>query len=296
MNNQVPNGLKELPKDDRDFKIGAIVDLPPLSELPDTFVIGLPVVKNQKDSDFCAAFASCALSELQEEVELCPEWVFAKAKELDGDVEGFGTDLRTICKVHCKWGAPEVIDCPYSLKTGQSVDFLRRIENYPKELETKAGTHKKGSYFSVEAVDSDAFDTIRRTIWKFRNEKCGVVFGVLWSWALSQVDMFEPGQGGGHALAQIGWTTFSPSEEGGALPFMYIQNSYGPEAGLQGRHYFSREVINAFALKFGVFLFHDMPSETAKHYMDNGIKLSDNWFVKFLKPVWNLIALLWRRK
>ncbi len=295
MENKIPNGLKKLPKDDRDFKLGAIFDLPPLSDLPENFVVGLPTVKDQKDTDFCAAFSSCTISELQEEVELCPEWSFAVGKMIENDVESFGLDIRTICQAHTKYGAIEVKDAPYSLEKGQTSDFLRRIENWPEDLFGKATAHKKGSYFSVEAADTDRFDTIRRTMYKFQNEKCGVIFGVMWSWALAQTYILESGTGSGHALAQIGWERVG--EESGLIdrPFpimMYIQNSYTTAAGKGGRHYFSREVINAFVDDFGAFMFHPLSKDTVQHMIDHGIKASDNW----LQQLWKIITTIFLRK
>lgn len=283
-NPEVTGGLIELPKDARDFSVGAVFDLPPLSELPSTFIVGAPTVKNQQGSDFCAAESSCSLSEIHEEVELCPEWVFAVAKDMDGQVDGFGTDLRTICKVHTKYGAIEAKDAPYSLEKGSGVDFLRRLDNWPTKLFTKALVHKKGSYFAVTDSDTDDFDTIRRTMWKFRNEKCGVLFGVRWSWSLSDVYMKTIGNGTGHALAMLGWTTQADGEV-----YMYIQNSYGPEAGLGGRHYFSRDVINAFSDRFGCYVLLDMPKEKAQYLVDTGTKQGDNWLVSLFKAIKNFL-------
>lgn len=263
METLINGGLRELLPDTRDLKVGSLFSLPSLEELPESFVIGLPTVVNQRDSDFCAAASSCAVRELQEGTPLLYEWVFAVAKMLDGDINGFGTDLRTVCKVHQKYGAPERTDCDLSLEN-HDANFLRRIENWPNDLFEKAIKHQASSYFSVQG-QYDGYDNIRATMWKFRNEKCGVLFGVMWGWALSQIVMETPTQGSGHALAQIGWTPKG----------MYIQNSYGVEAGESGRHYFSREVINSFVDKFGCFMFHDMPVETAKELMSKGIKYDE---------------------
>jgi hypothetical protein len=52
-------GLLPLPKDDRDFKLGALYTLPKLSEIPDAFELDVLGIKDQRDSDFCTAFATC---------------------------------------------------------------------------------------------------------------------------------------------------------------------------------------------------------------------------------------------
>jgi hypothetical protein len=188
-------GLSPLPYDGNDFKLGAIIDLPKLSELPKSFVIGSPDVVNQRNTDFCASAASCAVSEIQEGVPLAYEWLFAVAKT--GDVESYGCDLRTICKVHVKNGVPKRKDVSLSLENNTDPYVLRRIENYPPELFQKALEHKKGSYFSVIDGDTDWFDDIKRSIWYFRDKKCGVLLGVMWNWSLQQVYMDTTDGGGG---------------------------------------------------------------------------------------------------
>jgi len=276
-------GLRPLPKEEARvqglFHIDECFDLPPLSELKESYFVELRPVKIQKDTDFCGAFASCLVSEFQEGVELSPEWTFAATKKLfNEDPDSFGLDLQQVCHTHIKVGAVEKKDAPYSLEN-KDASFLRRIENWP-DLYDKAAIHKKGSYWRIRATDSDDFDTLKRTLWKFKNEKCGVLFGVSWCWPLSQVKMETlcP-NGGGHALAGIGWTPDG----------IYVQNSYGKEAGMNGRHFFSREIINASSDKYGMFCFHDLPAEQAKHLMENGAKYDDNWFIQLLKSLWRFV-------
>ena len=103
------NSLKILPREEaeKDFKLGAFFTFPKLEELPTDFRLEGINIKQQYDSDFCAAFSSTLASELQEGVTLSPEWVFAKAKEKAGDVDGFGLTLKDVAKVHSDFGAPE---------------------------------------------------------------------------------------------------------------------------------------------------------------------------------------------
>lgn len=273
------NGLRPLPEDLNDFSLGSVLDLPALSEIPEAYTVGLPSIAHQKKSDFCAGAASCSISELQEGVPLSYEWVFAVSRVILGE-DNWGCDLRTICKVHTKYGAPERSEVPYSLDT-HSPDFLRKIENYPEDLFNKALKHKKKTYFAVNGP-YDAYDNIRATMWHFRQEKCGVLFGVMWAWSIKQVYMNEVPKGGfGHAMAQIGWT-----EKG-----MFVQNSMGAEAGEEGRHYFTRELVNKFVARYGAFIFIDMPREDAEWYIQNGVKLTDHWLVGLLKAFWKLITL-----
>lgn len=270
-----PNGLQPKGDDTRDFKLGNIINLPKLTDLPPELVIGLPEVVDQQNTDFCAAASSGVVREIQEGVPLSYEWLFAAAKSMAGqDINSYGLNLRDVCKAHVTFGCIERSEAPYSLETN-SPDFLRNIKNWPPELFIKAQKHKAGSFFAVTGP-YDHYDNLRATMYYFRNEKCGVVFGVVWSWLLTQVDITTVSQNGsGHALAQVGYTP-----EG-----IYVQNSVGVNAGKDGRHYFSREVINAFVDVYGAFMFHDMPKDTAKWYHDNEIKLTDSWVIQFIKIV-----------
>lgn len=282
----IKGGIKPKTKDERDFKLGSVTTLPDLSELPEEFVIALPPVVDQRDTDFCAAAASCLLSSLQEGVELGYEWLFAVAKMIEGggsydhekdelvtgsDPDTFGLELRTACKAHVKYGCIERKDSPFSVKT-EDQSFLRRIENWPKELFSKALPHKKGSFFSVEG-QYDAYDDIRATMWKFRGKKVGTLFGVMWSWALSQVYIKDTGDGFGHALGSIGFTAKG----------LYVQNSAGPGAGEGGRHYFSREVINEFVSYYGAYCLLDIPREKVEDMIENNIKIEDSVPMSVLK-------------
>ena len=57
-------GLRKLPPDTRDFKLGNVFDLPKLEELPSEFILGEPIIHNQGNTDFCTAYATCGMSEL----------------------------------------------------------------------------------------------------------------------------------------------------------------------------------------------------------------------------------------
>lgn len=255
-------GLRPLKEDERDFPVGGLVDLPELSELPKKYSLPLPKIKDQKQSDFCAAFSSTTVSEYQEGVELCPEWVFAIGKMLAGDVDDWGIDLRTICKAHEKYGAIEVKDAPFSIDN-KDADFLRRIENWPDELKDKALYHKKASYFKVVGP-YDSFDDIRATLWKFREEKRAVFTGVVWSWNAKdfRLDDFNM-EGYGHAVPVIGWDG----------DYAIVPNSWGKKVGDNGVHYIHRRVINKFVGMYGAFMFLDITKEEATEYLKYGRKL-----------------------
>ena len=259
---KIGGGLKPTPKDARDFKLGQIIKWPKLEELPENFALEPISVKNQGDTDYCTAFATCGMSELQEGVELSPEWSFAVSKQISGDPESYGQDIRTALKVHTKYGAVEKSEAPYSVENDEDAK-IRYINNWPQELFEKAGKHQKQSYFKIEGWPKgwDAFDAIRTAIWLFRDLKRAVAFGVLWSWQLSNVFLedYSP-TGCGHCVYLRGWNKHIEFDN----YYLLLQNSYGKEAGGSGTHLISRNVVNDMAEKFGAYMFIDIPPEIAK--------------------------------
>src|SRR3990167_5991989 len=73
-------GLKKLPPDKRDVAFGSLFGLPDLSELPRDYFIPSLEIKNQFNSDLCAAFAATAIAEFQDEVLLSPYYTFVKGQ------------------------------------------------------------------------------------------------------------------------------------------------------------------------------------------------------------------------
>lgn len=269
-------GLRELPVDERDFQLGAVFDLPALEELPVAFKHDSLGVKDQKDSDFCTAFAYCALSELQENVPLEPSWSFAMTKMIEGDHTSYGADLRIAAKAHTAYGALEAKDSPYNLDNKEP-DFLRNPEVWDYRLAEKAEPHKKKSFFKVTGP-YDAFDNIRASIWKFRDKKQGVAIGVIYGWSTRDSHVWEPTKtGGGHAMAVMGWDG----------EFMVVQNSYGLGSGENGFQYLHRNVINANVDRYGAFMLVDIDRTEAEYLIYNGIKADWNWLKQLIGIILN---------
>lgn len=274
--NELPfsHGLGELPPDDRDLCLGDLITLPALAELPAEFELTPLTIKDQLDTDFCTGYATCGASELQEGVELSPEYSFALSKSLSGNVDQYGQDVRTAMSVHVKYGALEEKDAPYGI-FNKPADFLRRIGNWPATLYKKAVIHKKRGYAFVSGP-YDAYDNVRATIWKFRNERRAVVFGTLWAWPLDQKIMLDvPESGNGHCLYIIGW-----NKQG-----LIVVNSGGINAGDKGTHIFGKKIINAFVPKYGAGTFLDYTKEELDNMLNMGIKLDTGFIMSLVKQI-----------
>lgn len=273
--------LHPLPKDERDIKLGLVVRLPELSELPDNFEHDPLDIKDQINSDFCVGFSTCGASQLQEDDILVPEYQFALIKELmGGDVDSFGADLRVGMKSHQKIGALSEKYRPqgYTL-TEKGSEFLRRIENWAPELKEKAIEHKKKAYVDVTG-QYDYFDDIRAAIWLFKEEKRVPVFGVRWSWSLQNPYLEKPNDGEGHAVYACGWRTINGKQ------YLVIPNSYGTQVGDNGKFYMSREVVNAFVSIFGAFMFIDYtPDELRKIIEDKKINPILQAIINIIKKI-----------
>lgn len=275
---QLKGGLLLLPPDERDFSLGAAYILPKLSELPRNFRHDILLIKNQGSNDKCSAYATCGISELQENVELCPDYSFALSKAISGDPNAWGQNMRTAMQSHQKFGAIEE-----SVSPNVPDPDGRKIENWPVELKDKALIHAKSSYMEVDGP-YDHFDNLRAAIWHFRAQKRVPGIGLEWSWPLENQIMYEYlDKGFGHMLYAIGW------QEMDDLPYLVVVNSYGEKAGEEGIHYFSREVVNKAVDIYGSFMFVDM---TKEEYLERIKPQVQSFIVRALSFIRDLLISL----
>lgn len=264
-------GLNPLKKDRRDFRLGTIVKLPDLSELPDEFVLEDRPVKNQLNSpsgnDLCSAYGTTLMNEFQEGVELNPEWSFAAGKKISGKPDQWGQDMRTAMKAHKDYGAVEQAEIK------EIPQNPRYLASWDKELIDKARKHYKASYVSVVG-QYDPFDDIRASIWYFRNEKRAVGLGFLWGWDFREKVLREVlDYGEGHFIVAVGWKKLDGET------FIMIQNSAGTEAGENGKHLVSRKVINHFADKYGAMMFIDENPDEIKKLQWTFLDILKDWLM-----------------
>ena len=245
------SGLVPLTYDSRDLHLGRIVKLPELNELPNIFSLGETIIRNQEkagNDDFCTAYSTVGMSYLEDGVEGSPEWVFAASKEISGDNEAFGQDMRTAFKTWVKYGSPRKED----VNPPQNPQDRRYLKNYDSSL--NGAELKKKTYVTCKG-QYDAFDNIRASIWKFKEQKRAVGIGLVFAWPLSSkyLDKYST-RGFGHMMFATGWKD----------DYLETPNSYGREAGDNGKHYVSRETINYFVEKYGAYILIDLDKKTAR--------------------------------
>lgn len=254
-------GLLELPPDSRDFSLGAVFGRIPIEEVPDTdFIVSEPLkIEDQKRTDFCTGFAVSSVSEDQEGIDLDPLFAFAKIKQVRGEFDLWGANLRDACKAAVKFGFIKKEDSPFTLEKGR--DFLANWKNWPKELDEKALEHRKASYFAIDGY-KDLFDAIRASMWQHRAEKRSILVGCRWEdeWTPAEGGIIpkNPGtEGSGHAFKIFGQKVIN-----GEL-YLVAQLSNSGSIGDKGIFYFPKEVIIR-KLTFGAYMFKDLSPEEAK--------------------------------
>lgn len=276
-------GLQPLTEDKRDFSHDVVFGSPKLAELPtgDFFVSHPLKIKDQGMTDFCAGYAAAAVSEDQEDVEINPEYTWQIAKAMIGEEawKEWGMNLRDICKAAVATG---FLDQEYYPFENQEVDrdFLANPANWPKDLAMLAADHRKNSFFAVDGP-YDTFDNFRAVMYANRTGRRSILTGVKWrqSWEATPGGVIPKSyeeEGTGHALK-----IFGQMDIHGEL-HLVAQLSNGEEIGDKGLFYFPREVINK-EFVFGAFTFKDMPKDYAQYHNENGIRITDNVFLKFIK-------------
>ena len=285
------NSLRELPDDQRDFPLGAVVSQMNVLDIPDEdFVVAEPIlIKNQGESDLCSGYAVCAVSEDQEGEELLPEYQFFKTKEISGDPDEWGADLRSACKSAVQYGS-----IPNRNGLGQFKGISREQtldpNTWPSYADEVAEFHKKRTYFDVlKGGQYDVFDNIRTALWKNRAKKCSIVTGAKWrtEWLDAPGGRIqkEYGTAGfGHAFKIFG------QKKIGAEMYLVAQLSQGSEVGDNGLFYFPREVVNKEIGRFGVFMFYDIDREKAEKIIKKKEQSGDGFFSR----VWSFLISIFQ--
>jgi len=254
---RIKKGLRPLPTDQRDFIHHQAFGSMNVAELPFYYEVSQNIwIKDQKDSDMCATCAGIGASEDQEQVELCFEYQFAKAKELMGDWKSWGTNLRIVCKSLVKFGSLPQKYAPFTLES-MGRDYCADWHNWDNKYDLYAKPFIKKSYFKInEHTGKDLYDSLRIALWQNRNYRRSIVSGALWraSWTSSELIPIEyENDGIPHAFKIMGWTSQG----------LICQLSNGENIGDSGLFYMPRKVANK-ELNYGNFMFIDIDPDVAK--------------------------------
>ena len=279
-------GLLKLEHDDRDFNLGAVFGVE--KDLPEEFLVSGAdklKMKNQGGSDLCSAYATMTASELQENVELNPEFQFALSKKISGNIEVWGQNLRDACKTPVKYGSLEekvYLETGFYLKGAE--DFTPRDwENWGEEYFGLAQLHKKKSYFRADLGFGNKFDLIKSAMYQHNS---AVISGLEWKseYTNTKNAIIKSGvsNGFGHAIALIGWKLIKGKE------YLIVHNSIGEDLGDKGLWYLPREMVSE--LRYGNYIFVDLPKEKAKTMLKYNIQITDNWFIKLYKIIKNFLC------
>lgn len=302
---RIIDALQPLPPDERDFSHDVVFGSVSREELPEgDFFVSEPLLIKDQDkkfsSDFCGGFASAAVSEDQELVELNGEFSFQAAKKLiGGDAwKSWGLNLRDVCKAGCDIGFLEQEYYPFENRDDINRDFVANPANWPEDLDMLAADHRKASYFIVDGPH-DTFDNFRSVMWKNRSESRSILTGVAWrdSWTLANNGIiprtgWENEQKTGHAIKIFGQILLKDPENPGKMAlYLIAQLSNGSDIGDKGLFYFPREVVNSQFI-FGAFTFKDLPKEKAQYLNENGLNINDSRTYKLLKVIFNWFGRL----
>lgn len=294
MNDKIINFLKELPEDNRDFAVGSIFRLIDIKNVPniDFRIASNFIIKDQKDSDLCPAFSTTSASEIQEGIELSPEYQFALMKHLSGDdYKEWGADLRQACKSLVSVGSLPRHLSPFSLETNGR-NFVANYDNweaFEKNNLSEIKKYAKESFISIIGVNSH-FNNIRIALWQFKEERRAIVVGAKWrsSWTEAKNGIIEDKDyknedGFGHAFIIIGQKIIDNKI------YLEAQLSNGKEIGSNGLFYFPENIVNSEFKKYGAFMFNDLPKEDAKFYQENNVFIGDSKVKILLYKLINLI-------
>lgn len=275
--------LKKLAEDARDFTVSGLFDLPDPKTLPPNFIVpSTTFVKDQLYTDYCSAYASTAVSEDQEGIELSPEFQFFATKQIEGNSD-WGADLRDTGKSYTKTGSLERHLTNFGPLTNRQI-ILDPSSWTPDQI-ASAKKHLKASYIKVTGP-YDQFDNARCTLAYFRDDFRSIYTGISWckEWISAPNGIIDKQgtQMDGHAFKVKGWKTIN------GVIYLVCQLSSGTNVGDKGFFYMTREIFNT-TTPYGAFMFSDYTQDYLQHHMNNNIKVDQSVIMKTLKSIINML-------
>src|SRR3990167_2076357 len=268
-------GLKQRTDDKRDIKVHQLGGYftQDISFLPEEFIVSDSEVWDQGNTLFCTLFSMANSLTQSEGVKLSVEW-FAKeaTKKYGENWINEGLQQRQACKLALK-GALEASKVNHPLPQ-YGAEFVANPANYDTQQDQEALNHAQKAYVEIVPFKGlDLYDAIRWTIWEFRYEKRCPVIGTMWDgeWTNKTIITRDGNPVGGHQVFTNGW-----NKDG-----LIIQNSYG-NITPQGRHVFTREMVNKIFSFGGVSMFVDMSAEEVERLKRRNSGSWWQWLLDFL--------------
>lgn len=139
----IRNALRELEKDERDFKLGGLVPKKSAVPLID-FEVGQAEIEDQGDSMLCTCYATTKILELKDGVRRSPFYNALKAQEEGADIFQSGNDLRATCKTFLDYGSLPVSSAPPDI--GSTNDW----HNLSSKYDSLAENYAEQSFVSLD--------------------------------------------------------------------------------------------------------------------------------------------------
>lgn len=287
-----PFVLRECPEDKRDFSHSQVFGSIALADIPtDDWQVSIPLaIKNQSDTDMCAAYALAAVCEDEDGIELNPEFSFMASKYATGNYTEWGSDLRTMSKTAVDFGLLPQEMYPFKNEDNDR-DYLANPENWfriDKNILALGEENKKKSFFFVDGP-GDNFDNFRMVMWQNRAEMRSILTGCRWRTDWNDLkDGIIPESGWENSdVVPHAFKIFGQKKINGQL-YLMAQLSNGTYIGDKGIFYFPRSVVNS-EFKYKAITFKDMPKEYAQYLSENKISVNDGLFTRILKVIKNII-------
>lgn len=281
-------GLQVTQKDERDFNLGGVFGYVDIKKVPVTdFVVAEPlIIKDQGDTDYCSSYALTAVSEDQEGVQLSPHFQFFATKQISGNPDAWGADLRSACKSAKDFGSIPSTEVKMS---GVSRDGILDSKSWPDVILQRAKLYRKGSYFKVDGP-YDLFDNIRCALWKHKEKKNTILTGIKWryDWINCKDGIIREanGEGFGHAFKIFGQKVIENEI------FLMAQLSNGTGVGDKGIFYLSREIVNKEIEPYGAYMLDDISREEAEFYLENSFVKKNSIFLTLFDFIINFFKQL----
>ncbi len=204
------------------------------STLPEEYILESTIL-NQGFLPHCSSYSACAVQESQHGIPFDPEDYYKAEGVINGAVQDYGYDLRTLMATGFKYGFRP-------LSGGNPDDY------------------KEGNYFSIDG-DLDTFDNIRTALYMAKDQKKTAITGLMWYQEYLEAkngivdkNIEYKKETGLHAIKVAGFTTID------SVPYLVLQNSWGNGVGKNGLFYFSREIVNK-ELALGNFIWRTIDEE-----------------------------------